>query len=204
MKQMGFYINAGACIGCKVCELSCKDKKSLPMGIRLRRVREYGGGEWIEKDGYMVPDNVFTYFVSLSCMHCAKPACLDACPAEAIYKGKDTGIVLIDKERCIGCGSCVDVCPYGAPSLNEQEGKSYKCDMCVDLLQEGKNPVCVDGCLQRVLKVGTMDELRKQYGKVDSVPPMPSGKQTEPSIVITKAVMPKKLFNSRVRNVTEL
>ena len=201
---MGFYIDSSACIGCKTCEIACKDKKNLPVGVRIRRVREFGGGEWIEKDGFYMPDNVFTYFVSASCMHCEKPACLEVCPVEAIYKGKDTGLVLINKDLCIGCGSCLDACPYDAPSINEDEEKAYKCDMCIDRLQDGQNPVCVDGCLQRCIKVGELDSLRKQYGKLDSVEPLASGKQTKPSVVFTKAETPKKKPNPRIRNVTEL
>lgn len=204
MKQMAFYIDTSACIGCKTCELACKDKNNLAMGVRVRKVREYGGGEWVTKNGYLVPDKVYTYFVSASCMHCEKPACLDVCPTASISKDKDTGVVLINKDSCIGCGSCLEACPYDAPSLNDSEEKMYKCDMCIDLLREGKNPACVDGCLQRCIKVGELEALQKQHGKVDSVEPLPSGKITKPSVVIKKSPTAQKAFNSRVRNVTEL
>ena len=204
MSQIGFYIDTSACIGCKTCELACKDKNNLPMGTRLRRVREYGGGGWTTKNGFMIPDKIFTYFVSASCMHCAKPACLEVCPVKAISKNNANGVVSINKAACIGCGSCLDKCPYDAPSLNKQEEKMYKCDLCQDLLSEGKNPVCVDGCLQRCLKTGELEKLHQQYGKLDTVPPLPAGKATVPSVAITQAVVPSGVKNARVRNTTEL
>lgn len=204
MKQMAFFIDTSACIGCKTCELACKDKKNLAMGVRLRRVREFGGGKWVKKDGVLVPDKVFTYFVSAACMHCAQPACVSACPTGAATKDKDTGIVTINKQVCIGCGSCLDACPYKAPSVNEKEEKTYKCDMCVDQLSEGKNPICVDACLQRCIKVGTLEELQKKYGKLNSVPPLAPGNLTHPSVVIIRANVPQKSENGRIRNETEL
>lgn len=204
MKQLAFYIDSSACIGCKTCELACKDEKNLAMGVRIRKVREYGGGGWIERDGYMIPDTVFTNFVSASCMHCAQPACRDVCPTAAISKDKDTGIVLINKAACIGCGTCADACPYGAPSLNEKEEKMYKCDMCFDRVKAGQEPVCVGACLQRVIKAGELAALRKQYGRINSVAPLASGDQTDPSVVFTPADNPGRLMNARLRNVTEV
>ena len=204
MKQMGFYIDTATCIGCKTCEIACKDQKNLPLGVRLRKVKEFGGGSWQEKDGFMVPSDVFTYFVSSSCMHCAKPACQEVCPVQAISKNNENGIVTIDKEKCIGCRSCIEACPYKAPSFNEREEKTYKCDMCADRISQGKNPECVDSCLQRSLKFGTLEELKRKYGKTNAVAPLPNGNLTDPSIVIRPHGESGRAAKGRVRNATEL
>jgi anaerobic dimethyl sulfoxide reductase subunit B (iron-sulfur subunit) len=182
---MGFYFDAGSCIGCKTCEISCKDIKNLPMGVRLRKVREYAGGTWVEKDGFLMPNGVFTYFVSASCMHCAEPFCMGACSYDAISKMEEDGIVTIDKNKCIGCRDCESACPYGAPSFDSEKKLMEKCDMCLELLTQGENPACVDGCLQRCLKIGELSELRKKYGTVASIAPLPEADLTGPSVVIT-------------------
>ena len=93
MKQYGFYINTDSCVGCKTCEIACKDHKNLPVGVRIRKVREYGGGKWVNKDGFLMPSDVFNYYVSMSCMHCANPACLENCPVNAITRDEEYGAV---------------------------------------------------------------------------------------------------------------
>jgi len=70
MKQMAWYFDASSCIGCKTCEMACKDTHDLPVGVRLRLVREYGGGHWAVQDGFEQPVGIFTYYLSTSCMHC--------------------------------------------------------------------------------------------------------------------------------------
>lgn len=181
--QLAFYFDASACVGCKSCELACKDKHNAPLGVRLRRVWEYGGGEWNTVDGYSVPSGVFTYFVSIACMHCVSPQCVEVCPTGAMHKREEDGVVLIDESTCIGCGSCAFSCPYGAPQYDPNAGKMVKCNFCVDL--PGEKPACVGTCPQRALDYGELDELRAKYGDLDAVEPMPTGEITDPAIVIT-------------------
>ncbi len=81
-KQYAFYFNASECIGCKACQVACKDKNNLPIGTLFRRVFHYGGGSWVaDENGFQVPNNVFAYSVSTACQHCRKPSCLEVCPA---------------------------------------------------------------------------------------------------------------------------
>jgi anaerobic dimethyl sulfoxide reductase subunit B (iron-sulfur subunit) len=186
-KQLAFYFDASACTGCKACMAACKDKNDLPVGVNWRRVYEYGGGGWIphpQYRGIMIPSNVYAYAVSVACVHCQKPLCVEVCPAAAITKRAD-GVVLINQDQCIGCRYCAWACPYGAPQFNEKLGKMTKCDFCQDLLAEGRNPACVDACVMRALDFGELDELRAKYGTVNAIEPLPQADITNPSLVVT-------------------
>jgi len=182
--QSAFYFDASACVGCKSCELACKDKNNLPLGVRLRRVFEYGGGSWINVDGYSVPNQVFTYFVSAACMHCVDSPCTKACPTGAMHKQED-GVVLINTDACMGCRYCEWTCPYSAPRFNPATGVMVKCDFCIGLQALGEAPACVATCPQRCLDYGELDDLRRKYGDLDSIEPLPVGSMTNPALVVT-------------------
>jgi anaerobic dimethyl sulfoxide reductase subunit B (iron-sulfur subunit) len=183
-KQYAFYFNASACSGCKACQVACKDKNNLPVGTLYRRVFTYGGGSWVEENGFQVPNNVFAYSVSTACQHCQNPVCLQVCPATAIFKRED-GIVLIDQTKCIGCRYCQWACPYGAPQFREDLGVMTKCNFCEDLLAQGENPACVGTCPQRALDFGELSVLQAKYGTLNEIEPLPTADITHPSLVIT-------------------
>ncbi len=148
--QMGFIHNNVDCIGCRACEIACKDKNGLDAGPRFRR------GQYIE--GGVFP-NVFAFTVTMSCNHCAEPACLPACPTGAIFKHKENGIVDIDSTLCIGCRKCEAACPFGAPQFDPKENVVKKCNMCIDEQEAGRKPYCVAACMMRVLDVGPIDQI---------------------------------------------
>lgn len=177
MANTGFYFNADRCIGCRACQIACKDKKDLDIGLLYRQVRTYETGVF-PNPGY--------YHISSSCNHCAAPACVAVCPEIAITKDPDSGIVIIDQELCIGCKLCIDACPYGVPQYFADNNKVNKCDFCLDLLANGENPVCVDACPQRILTFGDIDELASSYpDAVKDLPAIPDPSQTGPSAIIT-------------------
>lgn len=183
-KQMGFYVNSADCIGCKACQVACADRNDLPVGVLYRRVLAYEGGTWVKSDRLEVPSDLFGYYVSISCNHCQKPACVENCPTGAMTKDEATGIVHSDPETCIGCGTCVSVCPYDAPKIRDDLGVSGKCDMCMDDLNRGGRPACVAICPLRALEFGDLDELREKHGEGNmEVEPLP-GATTEPSLVL--------------------
>ncbi len=159
MAQSGFYFDCSRCTGCKTCELACKDYKDLDAETLFRKVYDCEGGEWTEGEGGTWNTTAFTYHVSVACNHCDLPACFSVCPAEAVIKDGETGLVTIDPELCIGCGSCLTACPYSAPKLNE-DNLAVKCDGCIDRVGDGNVPICVESCPLRALEFDDIEVLR--------------------------------------------
>ncbi len=182
--QLGFVHNNVDCIGCRACEIACKDKNGLPAGPRFRRVMYVEGGTY--------PD-VYAYMVNMSCNHCAEPACLPTCPTGALFKRTKDGIVDIDSTLCIGCRRCEAACPYGAPQFDVSEGIVKKCNLCVDEIDAGRKPYCVMACMMRVLDIGPIDQLRNNQYSTKAIGPndtpvrqvknMANPELTDPSIV---------------------
>lgn len=185
-KQLGFFVDVSRCTGCRTCQVACKDKNSLEVGRNFRRVSEYAGGSW-RKDrltGAWHTDT-FAYYLSVSCNECSDPACVRACPTGAHFKRAEDGLVLIDREKCVGCGACASACPYGAPQLDRKAGKMTKCDACLGRIERGLNPTCVDSCPQRAIEFGDMEELlAKHPGSHVHFAPLPDPKQTQPNLLL--------------------
>ena len=176
--SLGFYFNSERCVGCKSCQVACKDRLNIQKaGARPRRVDTYEVGTF---------PNAKLHHVSISCNHCGQPACIAACPTGAMFKAED-GTVLHDDTVCIKCQACVDTCPYGAPQVvDEFDGLIVKCDSCKSLRDAGLNPVCVDACPMRALDFGDMDELAAKYGDglVNELPCLPEASLTEPCLFV--------------------
>jgi anaerobic dimethyl sulfoxide reductase subunit B (iron-sulfur subunit) len=150
-KQLGFFFNAGRCVQCFACEVACKLANDVEFGPRWRRVLD----RWKDR----LP-GAADWNLAVSCMHCAKPACLEVCPTSAITKRVEDGIVVVNGDDCIGCGECATACPYGAPQFGK-DGKMQKCNLCLDRLQQDKEPACIATCPGEALGFGTMEELAK-------------------------------------------
>ena len=182
-----FYFDASACTGCKACQVACKDRNGLPEGILWRRVYEVSGGSW-QQAGEAWNHDVGAYHLSLSCNHCERPVCAEVCPAAAITRRPD-GIVLIDPDRCTGCRYCAWVCPYGAPQFDELAGVMTKCTLCIEDLDDGRQPACVAACPMRALDVGTRKELLARHPDASrdalGFHPLPDPTLTEPGLLIT-------------------
>ena len=185
MSQYGFYFNQANCVGCKACQVACKETYKLPAENLYRKVLNYQNGSWEKDDaGCFVPKDVFGYFTSMACNHCVDPACVANCPTGAMQKDPDTGIVWTDHEVCIACGTCNTACPYGAPQVNEETGYTVKCDMCADEIALGRKPVCVAACPMRALDFGDYSELLAKYGEGDvEIEPLPAN-TTNPCTII--------------------
>ena len=181
--QYGFYIDTDKCTGCKTCQLSCKDNKNLSESVNYRRIYEYVGGDW-QADGQAWTQNVFSYYLSISCNHCDEPACVKACPSGAMHKRAQDGLVVINEDVCIGCKYCSMACPYDAPQYNAKKGHMTKCDGCHERVEQGLQPICVGSCPLRALEFGPIDKLREKYGTLAEVAPLPPANQTKPNLII--------------------
>jgi len=151
--QYAFYVETERCIGCNTCVMACLDWKDIKPGqhLQLRRVTTIESGK--------CPDVRLTN-LSLSCMHCGKPACVAVCPTGAISKRAEDGIVVVDQSKCIGCRYCFFACPFGVPQYGET-GTMQKCNLCLDRLQKGEEPACVSACVTGALHAGPVDEMAK-------------------------------------------
>jgi anaerobic dimethyl sulfoxide reductase subunit B (iron-sulfur subunit) len=151
----------------------------------------------IEEGKY--PD-VFVAWLATSCYHCARPACVEACPSGAITKRKEDGIVFVDQAKCLGkdkCDLCLQSCPYGAPQFGaEKNARMQMCNLCFDRLKEGKKPICVAGCPMRALDAGPIDELRAQYGDKTEAVAFTYSTDLKPSVVF-KPKLKKSLVGGR-------
>lgn len=185
MAQLGFYINQSLCTGCKACSVACKDKNNSDVGINFRRVYNPEEGSYLGQPNGGFVTNVKSYYFSISCNHCSEPKCLSICPTGAISKRKKDGVVIIDQDICAGTQLCIKACPYGSPQYNKKVFKSNKCNFCIDLQEQGEDPVCVATCPMRAIEFGPIDELRKKYGNISQIKGMPSPESTDPNIVIT-------------------
>ncbi|USD35693.1 MULTISPECIES: DMSO/selenate family reductase complex B subunit [Ferrimonas] len=207
-KQYGFYVDTSKCTGCKTCQISCKDRSDLPVGVNFRRVYEFGGGQWTRKEDGTATQNVFAYYASISCNHCSEPVCTKACPTGAMHKRRSDGLVMVDPQVCIGCESCARACPYDAPQIDTAKGVMTKCDGCVERIELGRKPVCVESCPMRALDFGTMDELRARYPDAvqPDIAPLPGSGITHPNLLIkaNRHARPSGSLDGQVLNWAEV
>jgi len=174
MTMYGFYVDTSRCIGCGACAMACKDWKDVQPGegATWRHVTTIESGT--------VP-NVSLVNLSFACMHCGKPACVAVCPAGAISKRPD-GIVVVDRDKCIGCHYCFFACPFGVPTYGK-DGTMQKCDLCLERLEAGEEPACALACPVDALYAGKLEDLAKIAQ--EKVAKRLAG-ATQPSLLISK------------------
>ncbi len=175
MARMKFYCDEKRCIDCNGCTVACEEGNELPVGISRRKVITVNEG--IEGEEFSS---------SIACMHCTDAPCEQVCPVDCFYIRAD-GIVLHDKEKCIGCGYCLYACPFGAPQFPRDgafgtRGVMDKCTMCAggpeptnsikerelygqNRIAEGKVPMCAAVCSTNALIVGDAVEVSAIYRK---------------------------------------
>lgn len=141
--EYGIIFEKEKCVQCHACEVACKTWNNIETEISFRNIKSIWIGDY--------PD-VKSYYLSVGCMHCADPACAEACPENAITKRDSDGIVIVDMELCTGCQMCFDACPFDVPQYGE-DGKMQKCDLCLNKIDyESQMPVCVTTCPTRALQ----------------------------------------------------
>ena len=167
--RMKFYCDESRCIECDGCSIACAEAHELPAGIARRKVITIHEG---------IPGKEVS--TSVACMHCTDAPCQQVCPVDCFYIRAD-GVVLHDKEKCIGCGYCLYACPFGAPQFPRDgvfgtKGAMDKCTMCAggplatnshhefelygqNRIAEGKVPVCAAMCSTKALLVGDAESV---------------------------------------------
>ena len=170
--RMGFFTDTSVCIGCKACEVACKEWNSVPEdGIALTGM-SYDNSVGLSADTWRhvafieqrkpVADgeDQFRWLMASDvCKHCTHAACLDVCPTGALFR-TEFGTVVVQEDICNGCGYCVPACPYGVIDRREDDGRAWKCTLCYDRLGAGMEPACAKACPTESIQFGPLDELR--------------------------------------------
>ncbi len=149
-KRYAFVIDPARCIDCRACMVACRAEWNTPAG--QTRI-------WVHSDGPRGQfPNLSQTFVPAQCHHCEDPWCVSACPTGATFKRDSDGLVLIDEEACIGCGLCVNACPYQARFRNLETGKADKCSACFHRVEAGEMPACVATCIGGARLFGDLND----------------------------------------------
>jgi Fe-S-cluster-containing dehydrogenase component len=184
--KLGLVIDLDTCVGCHACAVGCKEWNAggiagpltdsdpygkQPSGVWFNRVHSY---ELAATDacGGSAPQPAQTLHFPRSCLHCETPACVTVCPTGASYKRGEDGIVLVDEDKCIGCGLCAWACPYGAREMSPMDGVMKKCTLCVDriynenLPEAEREPACVQVCPTRARHFGDLGDPESKVSRL--------------------------------------
>jgi formate dehydrogenase iron-sulfur subunit len=168
---MAMLYDTSKCVGCRACQMACKDWNELP-GESLDREGIYESPSHLSGDTWTLI-KLAEYgdawsFSNYQCMHCAQASCVSVCPTGAAAHNGE--FVVIDQEWCIGCGYCVQACPFNVPHRSEETGTARKCTFCIDRVTNGDQPACASACPTGALTWGQRDELLvKAKERVDAL-----------------------------------
>jgi formate dehydrogenase iron-sulfur subunit len=180
-ERVGFFTDTSICIGCKACEVACKEWNLVPedglewTGQSYDNTGELSANTWrhvafVEQRKPLGepqepglpgrPD--FRWLMSSDvCKHCTRAGCLEVCPTGALFR-TEFGTVVVQEDVCNGCGYCVPACPFGVLTKREepeQDGRVWKCTLCYDRLKDGMEPACAKSCPTKSIQFGPLDEL---------------------------------------------
>ncbi|MDP6755144.1 MAG: polysulfide reductase NrfD [Candidatus Marinimicrobia bacterium] len=171
----GFVIDNRMCIGCHACTVACKSEHDVPIGVNRTHVK------YIEKGDF--PNNTREFSVH-RCNHCADAPCVEICPTMALHTRAD-GIVDFDNDRCIGCKSCMQACPYDALYIDPNTNTAAKCNYCAHKVDYGYEPACVVVCPVEAIVSGDLDDANSKIAQLvaneDTMTRKPE-KMTDPNL----------------------
>ena len=177
-KRFGMLVDMRKCIGCQACTVSCSVENQPPIGQFRTTVLQYEVDQ-----GEAAPA-----MVSLPrlCNHCDEPPCVPVCPVQATFQRTD-GIVLVDNERCVGCGYCVQACPYDARFINHETQTADKCTFCEHRLEAGLLPACVESCVGGARVIGDLNDAESEINQrinahKDEIKVLKPGMKTKPHV----------------------
>ena len=185
--RMGFFTDTSVCIGCKACEVACKEWNAVPedgielTGMSYDNTASLGASTWrhvafIEQitrrpgaapargdESASPPELPGSRWLMSSdvCKHCTEAGCLDVCPTGALMR-TEFGTVVVQDDVCNGCGYCVSACPFGVIGRREIDGGAHKCTLCYDRIGDGLTPACAKDCPTESIQFGPLDELRER------------------------------------------
>ena len=172
MKTTAFLTDSTLCIGCKACEVACKEWNDVPAdgygwtGHSYDNTGALGHSTWrhvkfVELAGNRQPatGNPTWQFSSDVCKHCENAGCLDACPTGAIVR-TEFGGVFVQEDVCNGCGYCVVTCPFGVIDRRPGDGRAFKCTFCYDRQKAGLKPACATACPTESILFGTIEDMQ--------------------------------------------
>ncbi len=176
--RVGFFTDTSVCIGCKACEVACKQWNGVPaaehldlLGMSFDNTGALGANAWrhvafIEQTVDLgmpgaAGDGVRWLMASDVCKHCSHAGCLDVCPTGALFR-TEVGTVVVQQNICNGCGYCVSACPYGVIERRAGDGRAQKCTLCYDRLHGGLEPACAKACPTDSIQFGELSELRER------------------------------------------
>lgn len=161
MSQYAFSFDVTRCSGCMACIVACQDQNDFITGdvVAFRHVTTYEEGKHTAAR---------IAHLSLSCQQCGDAPCLVVCPTGAVSRRQEDGVVMVDRDICVGCHSCEMACPFGAPKFPE-DGKMAKCDLCSTRRSYDMKPACVRVCPAHALEVGDLEELSRRKAEKGSL-----------------------------------
>ena len=170
MTEYAIMVDLDSCIGCRACQVACKVWNGLKAELTSFNPEGYTNPVNLSPSTWMIMQffegvrggEPFWLFRKHQCMHCSEAPCAKACPANAIEVHKE-GPVVIRPDKCIGCQYCIEACPYDVPRYDPETNKVYKCTMCVDRVQNGLAPACVEACPTEALVFGPLEKLVEEY-----------------------------------------